>query len=269
MKTRFLRSDNRGMVFLSKVADIVILNLLFVLFSIPVITLGASWTSLYHTTVKIIRYETGYTAKEFWKSFKENFFMTTIIWMILLGVYVLSFGGMYVLAIKYSGTAQVVIIALYVIIVLFTTIIFTYIFPAAARYEMNIPTAFYLSVRMAVAHPVRTLLMILQDAVFVLIMSYAFTVHPVILFAVPSVHILIKSYICEPVLRECMQYVEGDTEESMYNNDLPPEYYDEPEESVSTPAEEDYRKFAEIAAGSGEETEKNETGREEDGEKTV
>ena len=43
---KFFNMDSPIMRFMTKVADIMILNLLFVITSLPVITIGAAWTSL-------------------------------------------------------------------------------------------------------------------------------------------------------------------------------------------------------------------------------
>ena len=58
--------------FLSRLADLFWLNLLFVICSIPVITIGASSTALYYVTLKMAKDEEGYITRSFFKSFKEN-----------------------------------------------------------------------------------------------------------------------------------------------------------------------------------------------------
>ena len=69
---------------MGRIADLMILNAMALIFSIPIITIGASWTALYYCTVKIVRKEDTYVWKEFWNSFKSNFKQATIIWLILI-----------------------------------------------------------------------------------------------------------------------------------------------------------------------------------------
>ena len=76
--------DNPVMIFLGKVADLVILNLLFVFCSAPVITIGASATAMCYVTLKERDGYEGSVMRYFFKSFKENFVQATGIWMILL-----------------------------------------------------------------------------------------------------------------------------------------------------------------------------------------
>lgn len=76
--------ENPVWQFMGRIADIMILNAMALIFSIPIITIGASWTALYYCTVKIVRGEDTYVWKEFWVSFKSNFKQATIIWLILI-----------------------------------------------------------------------------------------------------------------------------------------------------------------------------------------
>lgn len=85
MKSLF-SPDNRFMQALSKIWDIMVLNVLFVICSLPVFTIGASLTALYSVTLKMARNEEGYIAAAFLKSWKENFKISTAAWLGLAAV---------------------------------------------------------------------------------------------------------------------------------------------------------------------------------------
>ena len=80
----FLRPDSEVMEFLGKVTDYIIINLLTLLLSLPVITMGAAHTAKFYTSMKIARGEEPSAVKSYFKSFKENFFQVTGAWMIVL-----------------------------------------------------------------------------------------------------------------------------------------------------------------------------------------
>ena len=61
-----------------------LLNILFLVCSLPIFTIGASFTAMYYVTLKLAENEEGYIARGFLKSFKQNFKQATIIWLILL-----------------------------------------------------------------------------------------------------------------------------------------------------------------------------------------
>ena len=65
--------DNPVWRFIGKLGDLIILNVLWLITSIPIVTIGASTTALYYVTLKLVRDEDGYTIRSFFKSFKENF----------------------------------------------------------------------------------------------------------------------------------------------------------------------------------------------------
>ena len=76
--------DNPVWNFMSKVADLVILNILVMLFSLPVVTAGAAWTAMHFVTIRMVRKEGRYVVKDFLRSFKENFKQATAIWILAL-----------------------------------------------------------------------------------------------------------------------------------------------------------------------------------------
>ena len=73
--------ENRFWVFMEKIMNLCVIGFLWLLFSLPVITIGASTTALFSYTLKLTRNEEGYIFKSFWKSFRENFVLSTVIWL--------------------------------------------------------------------------------------------------------------------------------------------------------------------------------------------
>ena len=82
-----LKPDSPVMDFISTVADLIILNLLFVICSIPIVTFGAAYSAKYYVAMKKIRGEETGTVVPFFKAFKRNFKQSTIVWIIMLVAY--------------------------------------------------------------------------------------------------------------------------------------------------------------------------------------
>lgn len=82
--SNFFNMDNGLFRALGKLADLMLLNILFLVCSLPIFTIGASFTAMYYVTLKLAENEEGYIARGFLKSFKQNFKQATIIWLILL-----------------------------------------------------------------------------------------------------------------------------------------------------------------------------------------
>ncbi|MBR2287921.1 MAG: DUF624 domain-containing protein [Clostridia bacterium] len=76
---RLLSEDSAVGRFLNRLYLIITANLLFVLFSVPVVTIGASLSALNYTMLKYRRGDKHFKVTSlFWKGFKENFVTSTI-----------------------------------------------------------------------------------------------------------------------------------------------------------------------------------------------
>ena len=72
--------QNKFFMFMEKVMNLCLLGILWALFSLPVITVGASTAALFQYTLRLTRDEEGYVWKSFWNAFKKNFVPATMVW---------------------------------------------------------------------------------------------------------------------------------------------------------------------------------------------
>ena len=79
----FFVIDSPVMKFLGRLGDIIILNLIFVVTSLPVITIGTALSALYAVAMKLARGEDPSILKEYMKAFKRNMKPATISWLIM------------------------------------------------------------------------------------------------------------------------------------------------------------------------------------------
>ena len=68
--------------FMTKVWIIVASNLMFILFSLPVFTIGAAWTAMSYVNLRCVRYNEINPIKDFWESFLRCFKRSTMIFII-------------------------------------------------------------------------------------------------------------------------------------------------------------------------------------------
>ena len=83
---KLFNMDNKFFTVMGHVADLMILNIVFLICCLPVVTIGASLTALHYVTLKMARNEESYIVRSFFKSFKQNFRQATIINLIMLAV---------------------------------------------------------------------------------------------------------------------------------------------------------------------------------------
>ena len=74
--------ENPVIAFLNKMADLILLNLIFLLCCIPVVTIGPAITALYAVSLRSVRYGDGYVIQTFFRSFKQNFKQSFVVGMI-------------------------------------------------------------------------------------------------------------------------------------------------------------------------------------------
>ena len=132
-----LKPDSPVMNMLSTITNLIIVNLLFVICSIPVITFGAAFSAKYYVSMKIIRGEGTGVFIPFFKAFKRNFKQATATWIIMLVViFLIIFNWRYII---YTGWSNIPFIYKLGIIVfsLFAALMTMTIFPTIARYEMK------------------------------------------------------------------------------------------------------------------------------------
>ena len=73
----------RGM---ERVWTLVVLNVLWVLCSLPVVTIGPSTAALYQVLGKVIQGEDSHTARKFFAAWRENFKCALLVWLPMLAV---------------------------------------------------------------------------------------------------------------------------------------------------------------------------------------
>ena len=193
--------DNPVWRFIGKLGDLIILNILWIVCSIPVFTAGASTTAVYYVTLKLVRDEDDSTIRSFFRSFKSNFKQAALAALILTGV-VLFLGLdcyiMYQFAAQgqKSGVLYVVFLVLIVLVVMLAVYLFAYM----ARFENSLGQSFKNAALIAVANlPWSLLLLVLLAA-----SAFGLWMLPWLMILLPAVYILVANFILERIFRKYM-----------------------------------------------------------------
>ncbi|MBS4803519.1 MAG: YesL family protein [Clostridium sp.] len=163
--------DNGIMRFFSRVIDIVILNLLFIICCIPIVTIGASLTAMYSITLKMVRNEESHIIREFLKSFKQNFRQGTILGAIAIIIAFFITIDLRIIAMGYDNLKVLEILCYAVAI--WSYIIFLYAFPISARFIYTTKEVFKNSFMISIVNLQWTLLLILFNIPFVIMLLYS------------------------------------------------------------------------------------------------
>lgn len=80
---RLFTPDGPVISFCAKLADLMLLNILFLIACVPVITIGAAVSAMYYVTLKMVIYkEDNHVLRTFLRSFAQNFKKSTAAWLI-------------------------------------------------------------------------------------------------------------------------------------------------------------------------------------------
>ena len=134
---KFFDPDSPMMQFFSLLFDLVFLNVLTLLFCLPLVTAGASITAMDYVLLHIIRGHDTHLVGKFVASFKKNLKRGTGIWLILAALAVLiGFDFVLLLSIHTSVSAilRIVLLALLVLLLAFSMLSFAHL----SRYDIRI-----------------------------------------------------------------------------------------------------------------------------------
>ena len=191
---------------LSAAADLLVLNVLTILCSIPIFTIGAALTALDESCFHIIRQEGSSVARGYFRSFRSNFKKGSLLGLIFLAAAILLYFD-YLAAQTYVPLFRVGIAA----IAILSLAIFEYAFALLSRYENTLFATLKNAVMLSVAYFPRTLLMLMFTIGFWLAcITFLKIMGPVLLLF----GISLPCYICCMLLGEVFRKLEEDQAEN-------------------------------------------------------
>ena len=170
---RFLSIDSPLMRGMSKVADLMILNLLVILTCIPVITIGASLSAMHYVLIKLNRNEGTSVFKMYFKSFKENLFQGTVLWLInLVGLLFFSY-DVYIFFFAPNTLPPVALIFVVAVGILFV-MTSMYFYPLQARFVNSVGVT-------------------LRNAFFIMVINFPKSILMIIIYCLPVILMMLES----------------------------------------------------------------------------
>ena len=198
-------------VFMGEVADIIILGLLWWCCCLGIVTIGASTTALYYVLGKKIRKEQTYVAKDFFKSFRQNFRQSVpLSILVLIALVSLALYISFILGGIFSGQEAPYLKYMIPITILFAFEVLnfhTYSWALLSRFDL--PTKGLMKTAFIMTH--RHLLTTVWNLVVIGGMVYGIIKFPLLIVVAPSVIVWAQSYMIQPVFT---RYIEAANETS-------------------------------------------------------
>ena len=156
---RFFNMDNKFFSAMSRVAYLLLLTILCIVCCIPVITIGASVSSMYYVTLKMVRNEESYIVKSFFHAFRQNFKQSIPVTLIMLAAGILLVFDLSI-ARSMEGMSGSVFRILFYMMAFLYLMIFVYINPLVAKFENTTRNTFTNALLMSIRHLPYTFAMI-------------------------------------------------------------------------------------------------------------
>ncbi|MGG7059317.1 YesL family protein [Clostridium nigeriense] len=211
LSSKIFNLDNGIMRFFSRIFDIVILNFTFIICCIPIFTIGASLTAMYSITLKMVRNEESHIIRGFLKAFKQNFKQGTVVGMIAIIITLFITVDLRIIGIIGDDRLKVLQVLCY-IVAIWAYVIFLYAFPLLARFKNTTKEVFKNSFILSVINFKWTILLILLNIPFVLMLFYSglsmFLLFTILIICGFSGLALIQSFIFYKVFEKYENYEE-------------------------------------------------------------
>ena len=191
---KLFNPDSKLSILLNRVADFVVLGVLWMVCCLPVFTIGAATTALYYASLKLLAGEESYLAKDFFHSFKMNFKQATLLWLtaIAVGLF-LAYDMMLCHRLGYT-VAMVAVAGLAFICVLTLLYLFPYLSKFYCTFTQAIKAALFMSFR----HFGRSILLLAADALLVATAM----VNPFSAVLLPAVFVYINSLVFRQIFKK-------------------------------------------------------------------
>lgn len=205
--------DTEGPVigFLTKAGELLLLSLVFVVFCLPVVTIGPACTALYCAVVKNIRHSRGYPIREFIQAFKKRFKISFFAGLIMLSV----MAGMVLIYINTgSRVAGSKAQRIFIVVVTLILTIFYYLYPIISRFRISLGNAFIMAFIIGGEHFLTTVALIVSGAAVIYLYLYLL---PIITFPlIPGIWVYLMSFLIEKVLIKYMPPPSEEDKEKWY-----------------------------------------------------
>ncbi len=208
--------DGKFFSVMSKVADLIILNIIFCLCCVPIITIGPATTALYYVTLKMVKNQESYIIKSFFKSFRDNFKQGALIGIILMVAAGLIIGDIYIM-LSWETSYKIIFIVIFIFLLVIWSFTAIYIFPLLATFDNTLKQTFKNSLLMSIRHLPKTVVMFLISVASMLIVGFIVQLMPFWFLIGFSLLAYTNSLLLKGILKQYMPPEEEDDEQNGFN----------------------------------------------------
>lgn len=214
MKQGIFSVDGKFYAFTSKLVDVVVLSLLWLVGCLPVVTIITSTSSMYHVAVQCIRYDRGSIFTEFKEAYRNNLRQgigLTVFYGILGALIAFVDYQLFIRSTDVSGPFFVLSLGMLILSAVYILNLL-WIIPVFSRFSNTFGNIIKLNYVVAVRYLIRSIPMLLVIVAAVIL----FLASNELFLIIPALVAFVNSYLAEPALRRYMPKQEEDNGDWRY-----------------------------------------------------
>lgn len=192
--------DSPLMRALSKLADLMVINLITLALCVPIVTAGAALTAMHYVLLKLARDEETYVVKMYFHSFKENFAQATGLWMIYLIIFLILGTDIFIMR-RNPDLMPEVLSYIIIFIAALVFMCFQYAFPLESHFVNTVRNTFRNSFLLGFSNLPRSILMAVTWLIPLIFVRFIQLFPLLILFGI-TLPAYISAKIYSPIFRK-------------------------------------------------------------------
>ena len=176
---KFFDSGNPVMKFLARLVDLAVLNIVTVVYSLPLVTAGGAMAAMNHVLLHLVRGDETYVIRMFRKSFKENFRQGIPEGLLVILIAVITATDLW----AFHGSGSKAVTMTMIVISIAALLLFVsavYMFALQARYDNSVKGTIMNAFRLSLGNLPRTAGMAVAWTIWALVLVYLHRAAPLV-----------------------------------------------------------------------------------------
>ena len=176
---KFFDSGNPVMKFLARLVDLAVLNIVTVVYSLPLVTAGGAMAAMNYVLLHLVRGDETYVIRMFRKSFKENFRQGIPEGLLVILIAVITATDLW----AFHGSGSKAVTMTMIVISIAALLLFVsavYMFALQARYDNSVKGTIINAFRLSLGNLPRTAGMAVAWTIWALVLVYLHRAAPLV-----------------------------------------------------------------------------------------
>lgn len=193
--------------FMCSLTNIFLLNMCWIIGSIPLVTIGTSTISAFSVAIKMVDNEEGYIVKQFFQEYRKNIKQGVALEIITVVCAYVIWMDFQLFNVMENNPVILLIMGVIACFIFICSLIYAY--PQAARYVNTVPNILRNSFRISMRHPVKTLFLVIAVVVEVCAFLWNYMLMFIGVLIGPACIIYTISAVAKPIFKELEKSAES------------------------------------------------------------